>query len=70
MKNNLSSQILYFTGAIAYWNSNGWDILDVPRPRDIPTCELDNLHIQAVAKDLIITTTNNRRCKRVRTILL
>ena len=66
---NLSSQRNYFKGAINYWN-NSWDILDVPRARDIPNTELDNLHIQAVAQDLAMATTNKRRGKRVCTILL
>ena len=67
----LNTQIVYFAGAIAYWNANGGaDIRDVPRPRDIPTCELDKYHVSQGNMIALLSSDNNRRCKRVRTILL
>ena len=58
----------YALEAIKYWNAHDqWNIMDVPRPRDIPTCELDKYHLSLEG---LIATTKRRQKKHVRTIFL
>lgn len=64
----------YFLGAIKYWNNNtlpnlnvGWDLHDIPRPRDVPYFELDSFHMTA---QNFVLLCQRRRPHNVRTILL
>ena len=42
---NFQQKSLWVISAINYWEANGgWSELDIPRPRDIPTFELDGEH--------------------------
>ena len=51
----------YFLAAIRYWTSyGGYDIKDVPRPRDLPYSKLDNLHLSL---PLLFNLMNRRRNK-------
>lgn len=61
---NVRTQSRYFGGAIDYWDANGgFDVKDIPRPRDIPTTtELDQYHMnKATLVSAILTPTNKRR---------
>ena len=64
----------YIAGAIDYWDSNGgFNPLDIPRPRDLPHTELDDLHIQEYNKMIMFIqtpTTRKKVKKRVSAILL
>lgn len=59
--------------AIRYWDAhpisgrNGWSILDVPRPRDLPFCFLDNYHISTGVLTMYL---RRRKNNNVCTILL
>lgn len=58
----------YVWNAIQYWkNHGGWDVMDIPRARDIPECELDQYHVSLEQLLLII---GRRKHHGVRTILL
>lgn len=58
----------YVWNAIQYWNNNGgWDVKDIPRPRDIPESELDKYH---VSKAQLLMMVGRRRKHCERTILL
>ena len=58
----------YVWNAIQYWNNNGgWDVRDIPRPRDIPESELDKYHI---SKAQLLLMVGRRKKHGVRTILL
>ena len=64
----------YIMDAIKYWDNHplpnmttGWDIRDIPRPRDLPYCALDQYHL-TVQKYAIMS--KRRKLKNVRTILL
>lgn len=58
----------YVWNAIQYWkNHGGWDVMHIPRARDIPECELDQYHISAKT---LITLLERRKKHGERTILL
>lgn len=58
----------YVWNAIQYWkNHGGWNVMDIPRARDIPECELDQYHISAKT---LITLLERRKKHGERTILL
>lgn len=58
----------YVKKAIEYWDSHdGWDVRDIPRPRDITECELDKFHGIPVSQMVLLT--NRRRVKHVSTVL-
>ncbi len=58
---------LYHFKAIEYWNANGgWNVLNIPRVRDMPNCELDQYHLQDALLPFIMT---KRRPKNARTLL-
>lgn len=62
----------YVFQAITYWNANGgYDIFDVPRPRDIPNCELDQYHVTPENWQVIQAVhARRRKSKNVRAIFL
>lgn len=64
----------YTLQAVNYWNNHGgYDIMDVPRARDIPNCELDQYHLTYKEFPALMATASNvsqRRKKNVRAVLL
>ena len=55
--------------AIKWWNNNGgWDVLDIPRPRDIAYSELDQYHTEHDVS--IILLAKRRKNRNVRTVFL
>lgn len=43
---NFQQKSLWIISAINYWEANGgWDVMDIPRPRDIKFSELDMYHL-------------------------
>lgn len=60
------TQARYFAGAVDYWDANGgWDVRDIPRPRDIPSTELDKYHTsQGELIAIISKGGNKKRCRR------
>lgn len=65
---NFQVKSKYIISAFNYWG-NGWDIRDVPRPRDIPHSELDAYHGTPI-RTMIALTQGRRRCKNVCSVLL
>lgn len=64
----METRAKYWLAAVRYWEANGgWDVRDIPRARDIPTCELDNYHINP---KILLMLSGRRKRKSVRTILL
>lgn len=58
----------YIMNAIHYWENNGgWDVKDIPRPRDLPECELDRYHIST---EMLLLILGRRKKHGERTILL
>lgn len=58
----------YILNAIRYWENNGsWDVKDIPRPRDLPECELDKYHIST---EMLLLILGRRKKHSERTILL
>lgn len=65
---DFEARTLYVLSAIEYWDANGgWDVVDIPRARDIPNCELDQFHMST---ELLLYTVRRRKKKNVRTVLL
>lgn len=57
----------YVKAAIQYWDVIGWDVKDIPRPRDIADCELDQYHTNPNQFSAVIG--RRRKKKNVRAIL-
>ena len=63
---NFQQKSLWIISAINYWEDNGgWDPMDIPRPRDIATFELDYMHIMPLfmmsTQQMIIANKKKRR---------
>ena len=65
----------YIMAAVNYWDSHyisgtqaGWDVKDIPRPRDLERTELDQYHL--LTRDIYIFKSARRKKRYVCTILL
>ena len=71
---NLEEKSLFVKTATEYWDSHGgWDVLDIPRPREIPfmECELDAYHLpQQVTMSLIPNMKRRKQGRVHRTTIL
>lgn len=66
---NFPQITLYVISAIRYWDLTGYDVKDIPRARDIETCELDQYHVMP-ANILSYVSVRRRKKRNVRTLLL
>ena len=69
---DFQSKSYYIKDCISYWDANpltgnqyGWSVYDIPRPRDLPYCELDAFHLNPNYIPFF-----RRKKHNVRTILL
>ena len=66
---DFETKTLYLMHAIQYWdNHGGWTVKDIPRPRDLTECELDQYHVST--KMLLLMVAGRRKKHGERTILL
>ena len=66
---NFQVKSKYIISAFNYWG-DGWNIRDVPRPRDVPFSELDQFHESREIRQMKYAIATERGKARVRTLLL
>lgn len=71
---DMGARALYFLKCLRYWDTHplpgkttGWSVEDIPRPRDVTSCILDQYHLTLPN---IFQALRRRKRRNVRTVLL